>query len=271
MSRRKRFLFVLLFPIIALAAARGGNLQNRESLPCEDRALPASAAAARSPQSTLEFGARTGFRPRFRSNGAGGQLRPASLLPAQFSIPTPIQFQDPRTLGVGRLLVAARGLGDPNFAERVVLIVHYDETSVVGLVLNLHTDLPLSRVFDLKAAKDRTDTVYLGGPVEPSSVLALLQSPARIGKAENVFGGVYLISDKSVFERTISSRPDPHAFHVFLGYSGWTRDQLRSEVELGAWYIFPADAATVFNSDPDALWLQMIHRTEFESAAIDIR
>jgi hypothetical protein len=85
-------------------------------------------------------------------------------------------------------------------------------------------------------------------------------------KAENIFGGVYLISDKALFEQTISARPDPGVFHVYLGYAGWTQDQLRTESQLGAWFVFPADAATVFNSDPDSLWLQMIQKTELQLA-----
>jgi len=97
-------------------------------------------------------------------------------------------------------------------------------------------------------------------------VLALFQSPAKIDGAEHVFGGVYLISSKTLFEETISAKPDPGVFHVYVGYAGWTADQLRREVELGAWFIFPEDASTVFNSDPDSLWSQMIGKTELQQA-----
>ena len=81
--------------------------------------------------------------------------------------------------------MASRDLGDPNFAETVILLVHYDEEGVVGLILNRRTDVPLSRVLKgIKAAKDRSDLVYLGGPVEIPSVFALLQSPAKVEGAE---------------------------------------------------------------------------------------
>src|SRR5215469_11708641 len=126
------------------------------------------------------------------------------------SLPTlilPIQFRDPKNLGAGKLLVASRGLGDPNFAKTVILLVHYDEKGVVGLVLNRRTDVPLSRVLDLPAAKDRSDPVYLGGPVGLSGALALFQSSAKLEKAENLFGKVYLITDKDLFEQTIAARP----------------------------------------------------------------
>jgi putative AlgH/UPF0301 family transcriptional regulator len=178
----------------------------------------------------------------------------------------PIQFKNPQDLGVGKLLVASRGLGDPDFAKTVVLLVHYDDKGVVGLILNRRTDVPLSQVLDLKAAKGRSDPIYLGGPVAPSSVLGLLESSAKVAKAENIFGGVYLISDKTLFEHTIAAKTDPRVFHVYLGYAGWTQDQLQAETKLGAWFVFPADAATVFNPDPDTLWSQMIEKTELNLA-----
>ena len=188
---------------------------------------------------------------------------------AEFPRPAllPVQSRNLKDLAPGKLLVASRDLADPNFAHTVVLLVHYDAKSVVGLVLNHRTDLPLSRVFEgLKAAKDRSDKVYLGGPVETPAVFALLQSPKKLEGAEHVFGGIYLINTKPLFEQTISARPDPGGFHVYLGYAGWAKDQLRMEVAQGAWFIFPADAQTIFSSDPDSLWPQMIRKTELRLA-----
>lgn len=189
---------------------------------------------------------------------ARGALRQAALVPAQ--------FKNPKDLGVGKLLVASRALDDPNFAGTVVLLVHYDEDGVVGLVLNRRTDVPMSKVLDFEAAKNRSDPVYLGGPVGISAVVALFQSGVKINKAESVFDGVSLISDKLAFEQIISGQPDPSAFHVYVGYAGWTLEQLRAEVQLGAWFVFPGDAATVFNSDPGSLWMQMIQKTELKMA-----
>jgi putative AlgH/UPF0301 family transcriptional regulator len=186
------------------------------------------------------------------------------ILPTVF---LPIQSKNPKGLGTGKLLVASRDLGDPHFAETVILLIQYDTQGVVGLILNRRTDIPLSRVLEgLKAAKDRSDSVYLGGPVEIPAVFVLFQSPAQIEGAKHILGGVYLISAKTLLEQTISTRPDSSVFHVYLGYAGWTKDQLQKEVELGAWFIFPADAGTVFNSDPDSLWLEMIRKTELKLA-----
>jgi putative transcriptional regulator len=183
----------------------------------------------------------------------------------------PIQSRNPKDLGPGKVLVASRELGDPNFAKTVILLVHYDTEGVIGLMINRRTALPISRVFaDLKTAKDISDPVYLGGPVETPTVLALLRSKDKLEGAEHVFGGVYWISTKSALEKTISSRPDPGVFHVYLGYAGWTTDQLRTEVRVGGWFIFPADNQAVFNANPDSLWHEMIKKTELEMAGCPI-
>ena len=175
----------------------------------------------------------------------------------------PVQSRGARDLGVGKLLVASRNLADPNFAKTVILLVHSDNQGIVGLILNWRTYLALSRVLEgLPGTKDRSDTAYLGGPVEVPAVIALLKSPDKVEGADQVFSGVYLISTKALLEQTLAARPDPQVFHVYLGYAGWASNQLRKEVELGAWFIFPADTGAVFNSDPGTLWPQMIRKTE---------
>lgn len=175
----------------------------------------------------------------------------------------PVRSRDAKNLGVGKLLVASPNLADRNFAKTVILLVHSDDRGSVGLILNRRTNLALSRVLDgLPGTKDRSDPAYLGGPVEVPAVSALLQSAGKVEGGDRIFGGVYLISTKTLLEQILAARPDPQVFHVYLGYAGWSSDQLRNEVELGAWFIFPADPEVVFNSDPDSLWPQLIRKTE---------
>ena len=199
-----------------------------------------------------------------QSNTRTANLPKIEMLPAVF---LPVQSRNPGDLGPGKLLVASRGLEDPNFAETVILLVHYDTDGVVGLMLNRRTDLPISRVFaQLQAAKDLSDPVYLGGPVDTPTVFALLQSTDKLEGAEHVFGGVYWISTRTALEKAISSHPHPGVFHVYLGYAGWTTEQLRNEVLLGGWFIFQADKQAIFHTNPDYLWRQMIKKTELQMA-----
>lgn len=260
MSLRKLCFFAMLATIVAFVAVRRFNVPvNKFDVPPPNSRLHDTLVPDASLWSTGQPATQPG-----RSQGLKAFRAKSEILPAVF---LPVQSKNAKDLGVGKLLVASRDLGDPSFAETVILLVHYDQEGVVGLVLNRRTEVPLSRVLkEPKAAKDRSDKVYLGGPVETPSVFALLQSPAKVEAAQHIFGVVYLISTKALFEQTISARPDPNTFHVYLGYAGWNADQLQKEVELGAWFIFRADAGTVFNSDPDSLWSRMIRKTELNLA-----
>jgi putative transcriptional regulator len=201
-----------------------------------------------------------------RSHWANAVLTKSEVMPAIF---VPVQSNDAKDLGPGKLLVASRDMPDRNFAKTVILLVRYDDQGVVGLILNRRTDVALSRVLEgFQGAKERSDPAYLGGPVEVPSMFALLHSTAKVEGAERIFSSVYLISTKTLFEQTLAAKPDPQVFHVYLGYAGWTNHQLRNEMELGAWFIFPADTAAVFNSDPGSLWLQMIRKTELKYAGV---
>jgi putative AlgH/UPF0301 family transcriptional regulator len=260
MSLRKLCFFTILATIVAFVAVRRFNVPiNKFDVPAPN-SRPNDTLV---PDASLSYMGQPA-NPPGRLHGVKAVRAKSEILPAGF---LPVQSKNAKDLGAGKLLVASRDLGDPNFAETVILLVHYDEDGVIGLILNRRSEVPLSRVLkEPKAAKDRSDKVYLGGPVETPAVFALLQSPAKVEGAQHIFGAVYLISTKALFEQTISARPDPDTFHVYLGYAGWNADQLRKEVDLGAWFIFRADAGTVFNSDPDSLWPRMIRKTELHLA-----
>jgi len=173
-------------------------------------------------------------------------------------------------LAPGKLLVAGRELGDPNFAESVILLIDYDaDHGAMGLIVNRRTDVPLSRLFrDFKEAKSRTDQAYVGGPVEITTVVALLKSAVKPGDAQRVFADVYLIKTKDLLQKTLASGAESNSFHVFVGYAGWGEGQLEHEIELGAWHIMSADSAVVFHSDPESVWPRLIRRTEQQIARV---
>ena len=138
-------------------------------------------------------------------------------------------------------------------------------------MINRHTDVAVSRLFEgLQAAKDRADSIYLGGPVEISTVFALLESPDKLKDLSPVFGETYLLSTKALLEKTVATKPDPGVFHVYVGYAGWTNEQLNREVALGMWFIFKADTASVFDTHPDSLWDRLIKKSE-QTLAMQIK
>lgn len=259
MSGSKRRFFAMLVVVVALAVVRRLDVETREfDVLTPNSRLSHPAVAHNEP---LQHTGQRAYQ-LVRSNWA---LHAISETPSNLFLA--VQSQNSKDLGAGKLLVASRTLADPNFAETVVLLVRCDAEGVVGLILNRRTNIPLSRVLEqFAAAKDRSDPAYLGGPVETSGIFGLLRSTAKLEGVEQVLSGVYLISTRTPFEKAISGRPDPGIFHVYLGYAGWSNDQLQKEVELGSWFIFEGDARTVFDSDPNSLWRQMIQKTELKLA-----
>ncbi len=165
-------------------------------------------------------------------------------------------------LAIGKLLVAPRDSPDPIFAKTVILLVQHDDNGALGLIVNRRMKLPISRALgQWKSAKDDSDPVYMGGPVELDGVMALLRS-AKAGDATHVFGDVYFAGSRKTMENALASGAGPHDFRIYLGYCGWGAGQLEHEVDVGAWYIFKANSALVFDSDPGSLWSRLIARIE---------
>lgn len=177
------------------------------------------------------------------------------------------QSKDVKGLGIGKLLVAARGLPDPNFVESVVLVIQYDQQGTVGLMINRRTRAPISRVLqDLNMAKGRSDPAYVGGPVELTAVFGLSRSRKKLDGATSLLSEVYLVSSKALLDKVLATSSGPGDFRLYLGYCGWAGGQLENEVRQGGWWIFDANAGLVFDADPGSVWSRLIARTEQQIA-----
>ncbi len=173
----------------------------------------------------------------------------------------PVQYGTTQELAAGKLLIAKPELADPNFAESVVLIVHYDDDKgAVGLILNRRSNVPLSKVLpQVKGARE--DPVYEGGPVETASAQALLRSREKPEEATKILSDVYASGNKDVIEKLVTSGARPSDFRLYAGYAGWSPGQLQKEIELGGWSVLRATTEIVFDANPDSLWQRLQHDT----------
>jgi putative transcriptional regulator len=138
-------------------------------------------------------------------------------------------------LATGSVLVATPNSHDPDFARSVIVLIHYDSESAIGLMLNKPTSVPISEV--LPEAKGQSVTVYAGGPIA-IGVRGLVRS-----KSQPCFT---VISDKLRLLKMIASGAPPTSFRVYAGYTGWTAKQLQSEVARGLWRVLPGNAAVLW-------------------------
>jgi putative transcriptional regulator len=138
-------------------------------------------------------------------------------------------------LTAGNLLKATARSHDPDFTRTVVLLIHYDSEAAIGLILNKPTDVPLTDV--LPEAKGKAMTLYAGGPIS-IGVRGLVRT------ASPPFFSV--VTNKAELLRRIASGEPSSTFRVYAGYTGWSAQQLQSEVAQGLWKVLPADTGTLW-------------------------
>jgi putative transcriptional regulator len=163
----------------------------------------------------------------------------------------------------GVFLVAKRDLKDPNFSETVVLVTQPRQGPPWGVIINRPLDHLLSEVLsDQDSLKGRKDVLFFGGPVMRQALIFLVRGASPPERSTPVLRDVYFTGDIDHIERLLR-RPNPTSgLRVYSGYAGWGSGQLQSEIARGGWHVVPADAETVFEMDPAAIWPEMIKRAD---------
>ena len=167
----------------------------------------------------------------------------------------------------GRFLVASPQILDPNFHRAVVFITAHTEEGAIGLILNRRSDSTVGdAVPQLAAVTDLTDSVFVGGPVNPEgvAVLAEFHDPDEAGVV--VIEDIGFVALNDALEEGV---PDLERTRVFAGVAGWGPEQLEDELERDDWIIENADLDDIFTEDPDGLWSAVLRRKggEYELVA----
>jgi putative transcriptional regulator len=178
----------------------------------------------------------------------------ALLLLLSASWPTAAADTQPKPM-TAMFLVARAELPDPNFADSVVLVMNNLGPGPVGVILNRPTKIPVSELFpDLKSLRPLHDKIYFGGPVEIRTVWFLFRAPKRPEHAIQACDGVYLSADRELLLRLLHRDKPMEGLRIFIGHSGWTPEQLQSEISRGDWTLKHAESDAVFNGQTEHPW-----------------
>ena len=157
----------------------------------------------------------------------------------------------------GHLLVASPGLLDPNFRRAVVLVTEHTEEGAAGLVLNRPSPVDVaSAVPVLEPIVDDGDPVWVGGPVQPESVLVLGEFLDPEDATVPLFGPLGFPS----LEEPDEILPLTTRRRVFAGCAGWGAGQLEDELSRDDWIVEPSRPDDAFTEDPDELWSDVLRR-----------
>lgn len=200
---------------------------------------------------------------------------------------------------LGQLLVASSTVTDPMYANGVCLVVHDDDTRVIGVMLNRiiepnpesleiilgETDSgPQSQPKPRFSGNTTSDgekikesesfhpfpdlklpltsrSIHFGGPL--SGPIVALHRIRDYAEAETG-KGIYVAAQKQHLVDLIRDQNEP--CRLIVGHLGWNPEELDAEMADGNWHVLPASVDDVFSSAID-MWSCVIRRATNSSLA----
>ncbi len=161
----------------------------------------------------------------------------------------------------GQLLLDGGKLQGSFFQRTVVLICQHDAEGAFGLILNRATTSKVGEAVVANLPEPIKDhTLYIGGPVQPSS-LSFLHSEDFTARP-NIMMNVSLGHSLEALVDLGESFSPATKLRLFAGYAGWTAGQLDNEMARQDWLTHPASLDLIFDTDPAELWKSILRQKD---------
>jgi putative transcriptional regulator len=174
----------------------------------------------------------------------------------------------PAELSESIILVAKRQLQDKLYGSTILIARPIGAGRHVGFIINKPTQMTLGKLFPThEPSRKVADPVFLGGPVSPEVIFALVQgkeSPG--GRSIRILDDLYLAIDSEVVDSVIEKRSAQARF--FAGMVLWRPGELDDEVKRGLWYVHDARAELVLRKPTESMWEDLVGRSERKANSI---
>ena len=139
-------------------------------------------------------------------------------------------------LNKGQLLIAdTLILGDASFARAVILLTAHNKEGSVGFILNKPLQYSIT---DLLPEINTPFKVYNGGPVEQDNLYFIHDVPNLIPNSVEISNGIYWGGCFETTQQLINEgKISKNNIRFFLGYSGWSFNQLEMELHENSWIV----------------------------------
>jgi len=168
-------------------------------------------------------------------------------------------MKKPPQLHNGCLLIARPYLGDHNFERTVIFLCEHNAQGSFGLVLNQPTPFMLNEAIGESFYSDMP--LRVGGPVGRNTLHFLHRLGNQISDSIEVLPNLFWsgnFDEVKTLLRVGSIKSTDMQF--FVGYSGWSAQQLQREYEQNTWVISEGDADLVLDTSPEAMWREVLKR-----------
>ena len=155
----------------------------------------------------------------------------------------------------GQVFLAHPLLEDSQFQRSVILLVDHDDQGTMGFVLNETTALHLTDALQGEWPKL---PLFIGGPVGQDTLFYLHKRPDLIPDSVEIGTDLYWGGDFASMKTALQNQHIlAHEIRFFVGYAGWSADQLKQELDEGSWAILPHHT-TDFFAQPQELYAHLL-------------
>lgn len=152
----------------------------------------------------------------------------------------------------GKILISTPDSSTDIFSRSVVLIIEHDRNGAFGLILNKKNKKISSNISEVFGFKME---IFDGGPVENDKVFFLSKGKPFSEFHLAIDDDHYITEDSdTMIEKIINTQILIEDVKVFSGYSGWSSNQLESEIAKKNWILTNPENLNFLQKDIKNLW-----------------
>jgi putative transcriptional regulator len=159
----------------------------------------------------------------------------------------------------GQVLLSEPFLNDPYFKRTVILLCEHNSEGSFGFVLNNFIEVELDQIIEDMPKFD--GKISIGGPVRNSNLYYIHTLGNEIEESVEILPGVFMGGDFEKLRKLLyAGKIAPEQVRFFVGYSGWSPDQLQSEIKSQSWFVTDIDKDLVMDTEVDDLWRHIMKK-----------
>ncbi len=159
----------------------------------------------------------------------------------------------------GKILLSEPFLDDPYFKRAAILLCEHNEEGSFGFVLNNYINMSVDQI--MKELPELNSKVSIGGPVQNSNLYFLHTIGNSILESKEIANGIYLGGNFELLKaKLLAGEIEEDKIKFFVGYSGWSANQLEEEMAQNSWYVTDATPDLVMDNASDDLWAEFLKK-----------
>lgn len=153
----------------------------------------------------------------------------------------------------GDILIAKPFLQDGYFKRSVIYVCEHNKDGSLGFIVNKSHGLLLRDIFP--HLKNANFQLFEGGPVSPNQLFYTHTLGTKLSGSQHIIDNIYWGGDfLKLCQMIEEGEVDSSNIRFYIGYSGWSEEQLDTEMENNMWFTKDSNYMDLIQENSDDLW-----------------